>query len=98
MTSYLKLQAPRPVRKLFGLLSAGETQAVSEARKCEIDEPTLLRDPPAALLLRGEWHDSEGVDAEGSLEAWEEAWRSRFSELWAQVPDDALITVVDVHR
>jgi len=95
----LELAAPRPVRKFFGLLSAGETRSASRARKREIDQEVLLRNPPAALLLRGEWHDSEWLEADSqSVEAWEAAWRERFSRLWAQVPDDALVTAVDIHR
>jgi hypothetical protein len=89
----LRLRQPRPVRRFFGLIPAGSTLRATTATKAEIDQQALLADPPAALLFRGEWFASP-IFAQGDAEA---KWRTEFSEHFSRIPDDTLLTVVDVH-
>jgi hypothetical protein len=56
---FLQLRQPRPIRRFFGLLPAGHTSHVSSAKKSEIDQQALLADPPAVLVFRGQWFESE---------------------------------------
>ncbi len=89
----LKLRQPRPVRRFFGLIPAGSTLRATTATKIEIDQEALLADPPAALLFRGEWFASP-IFVQGNAET---RWRTEFSEHFSRIPDDTLLTVVDVH-
>ena len=90
---FLRLREPRQLRRFFGLLPAGKTSHVSSARKSEIDRETLLAEPPAALLFRGQWFASP-IFAEGEAL---DIWRQEFSQHFAQIPDETMLTVVDVH-
>lgn len=89
----LRLREPRQLRRFFGLLPAGQTLRATSARKAEIKEQALLADPPAALLFRGQWFASP-IFAEGDTEA---KWRAEFGQHFAEIPDETLLTVVDVH-
>ena len=91
---FLKLREPRPIRRLFGLLSAGETMQTTSARKSQIDRQALLDDPPMVLVVGGEWFEST-IFAEGDAV---EKWKAEFAQLFAEIPDDKRLTVVDVHR
>ena len=53
----------------------------------------LLADPPTALLVAGVWHECPFTSDAGELEE----WRRRFARLFAAIPDDALLTVMDMH-
>jgi hypothetical protein len=89
----LRLREPRPVRRFFGLLPAGSTLRATTATKAEIDQEALLADPPAALLFRGQWLASPIFAPDDA----ETRWRTEFSEHFARIRDDTLLTVVDVH-
>ncbi len=90
---FLRLRQPRQVRRFFGLLSAGETTQATSARKVEIDPQALLADPPMALLFRGKWFESP-IFAVGDFA---EKWKTEFAQLFAEIPDDVMLTVVDIH-
>ena len=91
----LKLREPRPVRRFFGLIPAGSTLRATTATKAEIDQQALLADPPAALLFRGKWIASPLL-ASDEAEA-QATWRTEFAESFARIPDDTLLTVIDLH-
>lgn len=90
---YLHLKEPRQPtgwRKLFG---AKPKTRVEQARKAEILDPPLLADPPAALLLSGEWYECPFT----SDPAVGQRWKEQFASLFKTVPVDALLTVMDLH-
>ncbi len=91
---FLKLCEPRPIRRFFGLFGAGETMQATSARKVEIDRQALLDDPPMVLVFQGEWFEST-IFAEGDAV---ERRKIEFAQFFAEIPDDAMLTVVDVHR
>ena len=90
---YFHLKQPRQLRKFFGLFSAGSTTRVSVAKKYEIDQDSLLRDPPAALFFRGELYECP-LFAEGDKLS---KWKMEFAQQFAQVPDDSTLQIVDAH-
>ena len=53
----LPLRQPRKLRRLGGLLPAGQTSRVSVAKKLEIDQQAFLADPPTALFFRGQLYE-----------------------------------------
>ena len=89
----LPLKQPRQLRRFFGLLSAGSTSRVVSAKKSEVDQQTLLADPPAALLFSGQWSESE-IFAKGEAA---DKWRTEFARLYSEIPDDTTLTIVDCH-
>jgi len=92
-SGYLHLKEPRQPstwRRLFG---ARPKQRVEQARKAEIIEAPLLADPPAALLIAGEWYECPMTDDQAQLERWNQEFAARFSE----VAPEALLTVMDLH-
>lgn len=90
---YLELLRPRPLGFLGRLFGAKPKSRVNVARKSEVDLEAIRKDPPAALLLDGEWHECPiSTDPEVLAE-----WDARFTELFDSIAPDALLTVVDVH-
>src|SRR5258705_1924595 len=90
----LPLKQPRQIRRFFGLLPGGSTSRVVSARKSEVDLQALLAKPPAALLFRGRWSERKMM-AEGEAG---QKWRAEFARLFAEIPDDTTLTIVDCHR
>jgi hypothetical protein len=90
----LPLKQPRQIRKLFGLLRAGQTMHVSVAKKSEIDQQAFLAElPVAALFFQGQLFECPiSADAE-AFENWHKEFRRRFAE----IPDDTLLQIVDAH-
>jgi hypothetical protein len=89
----LPLKEPRPLRRLFGLLPAGHTTRATTARKSEIDEPALLVDPPAALFFRNQLHECPLSTDPAQLTS----WQAHFRTLFARIPADAVLRMVDAH-
>jgi hypothetical protein len=58
-----------------------------------VDVRAVLADPPAALVLHGVWHECPLGAEEGDARR----WADELASLLDAVPDDALLTVVDVH-
>jgi hypothetical protein len=81
---------PSGWRRLFG---AGPKDRGNQARKADIQQDLLLADPPTALLFEGRWHECPFTSDAAELEK----WRTQFAGLFASIPDDALLTVVDMH-
>ena len=90
---FLQLREPRLHKRLFGLLPPREERRTNVAKKREIDSAALLADPPAALLYQGQWHEAP-PQLDGPLD---EDWISQFIGIFSQIPDDAQLTIVDVH-
>lgn len=88
----LRLRLPRPARRILGLIPFGSTLRATSARKSDVDEQPLLLDPPAALLFSGEWFAS-AIFAEGETR---EKWRAEFARHFGRIPENTLLTVVDV--
>jgi hypothetical protein len=90
----LQLQAPPQPSALKRLFGAKPTSRVNQARKAEIVQAPLLSDPPAALLRDAVWVESPITSDTAELQKWKE----RFAELFAAIPDDELLTIVDLHQ
>lgn len=89
----LPLKQPRQLRRLFGLLPAGQTSRVSIAKKSEIDQQVFLDEPPAALFFQDQLYEGP-LFAEGeALQKWQDEFRHRFAE----IPDDTTLQIVDAH-
>lgn len=90
---YLELLHPRPPGLLGRLFGAKAKSRVNLARKSEVDLEAIRNDPPAALLLDGQWHECPiSTDPETLTE-----WNVRFARMLDAIAPDALLTVVDVH-
>lgn len=89
----LPLKRPRPLRRFFGLVSAGSTTCAWVAKKHEVDQPALLADPPAALFFRDRLYECPILCDGDALANWHAEFRRRFAE----IPDDTTLQVVDVH-
>lgn len=92
-SGYLRLLTPRQQSFLGRLLGRKETDRVDSARKREVFAAPLLEEPPSALVADCIWLEQGwGKDALSK-----ERWREQFAERFEQVPDDAQLTVVDIH-
>jgi hypothetical protein len=92
-SGYLRLKVPvQPVgwRRLLG---AKPKDRADQARKADVLEEPLLADPPTALLRDGTWHECPFTSDITELER----WRRQFSDLFAAIPHDALLTLMDMH-
>lgn len=89
----LPLKQPRKLRRLFGLLPAGQTSRVSVAKKSEIDQQAFLAEPPVALFFRDQLYECP-LFAEGEALA---KWQAEFRQRFAQIPDDTTLQIVDAH-
>lgn len=90
---YFRLQQPVPPSWWRRLLGKGPVDRVDRALKREVDAQAILAHPPADLLWNGVWH-------EGPISADEQElvqWQLRVEKLFAEVPEDALLTAVDLH-
>jgi hypothetical protein len=85
-----RARQPSAWRKLIG---AKPQDRANQARKSEVVPEPILADPPAAVLMDGQWHECPLTLNQTELDA----WRRRFAELFAAIPDDALLTVADLH-
>ncbi len=89
----LPLRQPRKLRRFFGLLPAGETSQVSVAKKAEVHAESFLADPPAALYFRGKLYECPlDADADGL-----KRWQEEFRKLYADIPDETKLQIVDAH-
>jgi hypothetical protein len=89
----LPLMKPRKLRRLLGLIPAGETCYVSVAKKSEIDQEAFLKEPPVALFFRDVLYECP-LFAEGEALS---KWQTRFRERFATIPDDTTLQIVDAH-
>ena len=92
-SGYLRLRQPVQPAGWRKLLGAKPIERVDQARKRDIQPAPLHADPPAALLVNGHWHECPLTSDASELEK----WNRRFAVLFASIPDDALITVMDMH-
>ena len=92
-SGYLRLRQPSPPLFWGRLLGRPPVGRVDSARKRDVDTAALLADPPAALLMAGEWSECPLTDDRTLLEA----WNRQFAGLFQRVPDAAMLTAVDVH-
>jgi hypothetical protein len=92
-SGYLRLKEPSQSEGWRVLLGAKPTHQVNQARKTDIQQEPLLADPPTALLLDGLWHECPFTSDAAELEK----WRRQFANLFASIPDDLMLTVVDMH-
>jgi hypothetical protein len=89
----LPLRHPRPIRRFFGLVSAGATSRASIAKKCEIDQDAFLADPPAALFYLDQLYECP-LFADGDALA---NWRAEFRQRFAEIPEETTLQIVDAH-
>lgn len=90
---YLPLRKAPPVSWWRRLLGRRATAGVNRALKRDVNGETLLANPPAAILVDGQWHECPITNDPAQVAA----WRKQFSVLFQSVPDEAMLTVVDVH-
>lgn len=50
-----------------------------------------------AVLMDGKWYERGNMGWWGIVTGEEDGWEGKFSDLFAQVPDDHTITIVDCH-
>lgn len=93
LNGFLRMREAVPPSWFARLLGRRGTGAVNRARKREVNTEVLLADPPAALLVDGQWHECPITKDQAQVAA----WRQQFTALFESVPDDALLTVVDMH-
>ena len=89
----LPLKKPRKKKRLWGLIPAGETSHVSVAKKSEIDEEAFLAAPPVALFFRDMLYECP-MFAEGESLL---KWQAEFRKMFAEIPDDNTLQIVDAH-
>lgn len=79
--------------RLFRWTTSNPQSRVNLAHKSEVDLEVIRKDPPAALLLDGQWDECPiSTDPAVLVE-----WDARFTKLFDTIAPDALLTVVDVH-
>lgn len=88
---YFRLKAPRPPTRWQRLTGRTDGDRADRARKGEVDLAVVLADPPAALLADGEWHECPLARDTGA------AWAAEVRMLLETLPDDVLLTAVDLH-
>jgi hypothetical protein len=89
----LPLKTPRTVRRLFGLLSSKQISHATIAKKAEIDCACFLAEPPAALYFRGVLYECPLFAQGDALARWDEEFRRVF----ASIPEDTTLRIVDAH-
>ena len=89
----LPLKQPRQMRRFFGLLPAGNTSRVSVAKKSEIDEQAFLAAPPTAIFFKDRLYECP-LFAEGETLA---DWQAEFRRIFAEIPDETTLHIVDAH-
>ena len=92
-SGYLHLRQPVPPSVFGRLVGKRPLDRVDRAAKRDVDAQALLADPPAALLMDGTWNECPLTSDRAALAG----WNRQFAELFARVPDDAMLTVVDIH-
>jgi len=88
----LRLKQPVP-RRWLRFLGVPPKERVDQARKAEIQHEQLLADPPTALLLDGAWYECPFTSDQAEVAK----WRRQFADLFATIPDESLLTIVDLH-
>lgn len=90
---YLHLREPRPPSFFGRLIGRKPSDRANKALKGEIVTDDLLENPPFAILANGSWVEQGWHEDAPS----DEQWRAHFEERFKLIPDDALLTVVDIH-
>jgi hypothetical protein len=88
----LELREPRQERWLFGLLPKSKTKTHT-AKKSEIKEESLFRNPPVSVLIDGVWEDADFVIGQPT----NEKWLKRFEQIFRSIPESVRLTMVDYH-
>lgn len=92
-SGYLRLRQPRQP-SLFGrLLGRKPVERVNHALKGEVVSEEVTGAPPFALLANGVWVE-QGWSSDAPSD---EEWRQQFTQRFNLLPDDARLTVVDIH-
>lgn len=92
-SGYLHLRQPRQPSLLGRLLGRKPVERVNCARKGEIVAEEVLSAPPVALLANGVWVE-QGWSKDAPSD---DEWRQQFAHRFELLPDDASLTVVDIH-
>jgi hypothetical protein len=90
---YLRLASPASRSWREKMLGRPDAGAADRARKRDVDVSAVLADPPAVLVLDGAWHECPLGADEGDARR----WGDELASLLDAVPDDATLTVVDLH-
>ena len=65
----------------------------STARKSDVDHARFLLAPPSALFFRGVLHECPMTDDADLIADWEASFR----DMYADIPEDATLQIVDAH-
>lgn len=89
----LPLKQPKKVRRFFGLLPGGTTSKATIAKKSEVDCARFLADPPPGIYFRGKLHMCPFLPDDPAFDRWPEDFRRVF----AQIPEDTILRIIDAH-
>ncbi|HEX6098284.1 MAG TPA: hypothetical protein VF432_18300 [Thermoanaerobaculia bacterium] len=92
-SGYLHLRQPRQPSAFGRMLGRKAVERVDHALKREIVIEEVLDSPPFALLANGVWVE-QGWSQDAPSD---DAWRQQFAQRFHLLPDDAPLTVVDIH-
>ena len=92
-SGYLRLRQPRRPSAVGRLLGRKPDERVNRARKGEVVIEDVISNPPFALLANGVWVE-QGWSTDAPTD---DEWRQQFAHRFNLLPDDALLTVVDIH-
>jgi hypothetical protein len=92
-SGYLHLRRAAPPSWWDRLRGRRGTDRVNRALKGDVNTDLVLANPPAALLHEGQWHECPITQDKAQLAT----WKGQFGALFRSIPDDALLTAVDLH-
>lgn len=92
-SGYLRLKVPHRASGWRRWLGFKPSDRVNKARKADIQASFVLDDPPTALLHEGAWQECPFTTDLQELER----WKARFRSLFDSIPDDSLLTIMDLH-
>jgi hypothetical protein len=90
---FLRLRHPAPVSAWRRLLGGKPSDRANQARKGQVDTEALVANPPSALLMDTVWRECPF----SSDPAVVDGWKREFALAFAPIPEDALLTIMDLH-
>ena len=92
-SGYILLNEPRAPSFFGKLFGRKPTDRVNNALKRDVVVESILEDPPAAILSDDTWIEQRLDESAPS----DEQWKQQFAEFFMSIPDDQMLTVVDIH-
>lgn len=92
-SGYLQLKEPREPSWFGRLVGRRASCSVNVARKGEVVVERLLEEPPFAVVIGESWLEQGW----GEAALTDEEWRAQVGERFRLIPDDEMLTVIDIH-